>query len=1005
MHDDRAEIEQRLQRMLTNRILPELYSGLDAPLKVEVWHAPGEPVDFATAVKSKFRSCGLGEKWGRAWGTSWFHFTGKMPNGHRKDDLEVVLDLGFSGGPGFTAEGTVWLPDGSTVKGLHPRQRYLKLKPGQTRIDFYVEAAANPDVFEHGTQPTEVGDWDTAGDELLYELRQAEVMVRNAEVAALVADLEVLGQLMAELPTSEARRWEIAKSVSRALDCIDVANVVGTAAAARKELTATLSQPANASAHRITAVGHAHIDSAWLWPLRETVRKVARTVSNVCTLAEDYPDLTFAFSSAQQHAWIKEYYPKVFNRLKQAVVDGVIIPVGGMWVESDTNMVGAEAMCRQFVHGKRFFLDNYGIETDEVWLPDSFGYAAGMPQIVRQSNTSYFLTQKISWSETNKFPHHTFWWEGIDGTRVLTHFPSADTYNSDVSGRELAHASRNYQDKGGPNSSLLPFGFGDGGGGPTREMVERLKRVGDLEGSAKATMGRPDAFFSTAEAEYPDAPVWSGELYLELHRGTLTSQAKTKQGNRRSESLLREAELWSTAATVQRGARYPYADLDRIWKRVLLHQFHDILPGSSIHWVHREAEQAYAEIADELIQLVDRAQLSLAGKGKRAVTFNAAGSMRAGVPALSAGFAHVPGKVKVGRSGRGWQISNGLVTAKINSNGLITSVLDHAADDAESDREVLAGPSNLLQLHPDLPRRWDAWDVDSYYRNRVTDLDMVDEITEVPDGIAVTRSFGSSTVVQTLTLTPGEERVDCTVDVDWHEREKFLKAAFLLDVQAERSAAETQFGHLYRPTHTNTSWESAKFEVVAHRYLHLAEEGYGVALVNDSTYGHDVSRVSLDQGVATQARLSLLRAPRFPDPETDQGRHVLRYALVVGASLADAAAEGIKINIPARTVMGGRDVDALVTVDNPEVVISAVKMADDESGDVIVRAYQATGARSLAELGLGFDAKKVTVVDLLERPLNADVAAGYGTNKIKIEHGVVQLALRPFQLVTLRLSR
>ena len=1019
MHDDRAEIESRLERMLTARLRPAVHATLGEPLEVQVWHAPGEPVPFAEAIKHRFTAIAAGERWGRAWGTSWFHVTGTVPTSHRKpakdEQLELLVDLGFSGGPGFSVEGFVWLPDGTSVKGLHPRQRHLVVKKGQTSttatgIDFYVEGAANPDVFEHGTAPTQVGDWDTAGDEPRYTFAGATLAVRRLEVEALVLDLEVLGELMLELAVTDARRWEIAKAISRSLDRIDVADVAGTATAARAELTEMLARPANASAHRITAVGHAHIDSAWLWPLRETVRKVARTVSNVVTLHEDYPELIFAFSSAQQHAWIKEHYPTVWKRLKQAVADGVIVPVGGMWVESDTNMVGAEAMCRQFVHGKRFFLDNYGIETDEVWLPDSFGYAGGLPQIVRLSNTTYFLTQKISWSETNKFPHHSFWWEGIDGTQVFTHFPSADTYNGQVTGSELAYAARNYADKGGGRSSLLPVGFGDGGGGPTREHLERLRRVGDLEGSTVATMGRADDFFAQARKEYTDAPVWAGELYLELHRGTYTSQAKTKQGNRRSESLLREAELWCTAATVSKGAAYPYEQLDAIWKRVLLHQFHDILPGSSIHWVHREAEQAYAEIATELTTIIAAAQQTVAGKGRKEITFNAASRQRNGVPALGAGEVHVPGKVKVSRSGRGWVISNGLVTAKINAKGLITSVVDHAADDIESDREVLARPSNLLQLHPDVPRQWDAWDVDGYYRNNVTDLDMTDDISEITlgggqAGVEITRSFGSSTLKQTVTLTPGAERVSCGVDVDWHESEKILKASFALDVQAERSAAETQFGHVFRPTHTNTSWEQAKFEVCAHRYVHVAEEGYGVAVVNDSTYGHDIARISLDQGVATQVRLSLLRAPRFPDPVTDQGRHVLSYAMVVGASLADAAAEGITINVGERVVQGAKGIEPLVTVDNPDVIVSAVKLADDESGDVVVRTYQATGARSDVVLGFGFDAKKLTVVDLLERPLTKELAKSTGVGAVKLDHDHVSLSLRPFQVVTLRFGR
>ncbi|MGD7704832.1 alpha-mannosidase [Microlunatus sp. Y2014] len=1021
MHDDRKQTEDRLSRALEVRLPAALYRPTGVELELEVWHAPGEPVPATEAIVQSYEPIEPGTAWGRAWSTSWLHVTGSVPPRQFKGrSLELVVDLGFLGGPGFTCEGLVHLPDGTPVKGLHPHNHHLPLRDGQIKIDYYIEAAANPQVIS-GHTPTQLGDWDTAGDEPLYTLGEVAVLELDTDVFGLIRDLEVAGELLHELPTDGARRWQLTAAVGHALDAFDNGDVP----AARKALAGVLAAPATASAHRITAVGHAHIDSAWLWPLRETVRKVARTVSNVISLADDYPELVFAFSSAQQHAWLKEHHPKVWRRLKKAVADKVIVPVGGMWVESDTNMVGGEAMARQFVHGKRFFLEEYGIETDEVWLPDSFGYAAGLPQIVAQSATTYFLTQKISWNRVNLFPHHTFWWEGLDGTRVLTHFPPADTYNSDIRGTELAHAARTNRDKVDGNRSLLPFGFGDGGGGPTREMMERIRRTTDLEGSPTVTVGRPDDFFTTTDEAYGDtAQTWRGELYLEMHRGTYTSQARTKQGNRRSESKLREAELWAATAAVRDGAAYPYDALDRLWKRVLLHQFHDILPGSSIHWVHREAEEAYAEITSELDEIIDEAVTGLAGEGDTKISFNAGIGECATVPAMGAAPERDLGRVKVSRHGRGWTLANGLVTVKINNRGLVTSIVDHRTAADEFDREVLSGPSNLLQLHPDNPVTYDAWDVDSYYRNTVTDLTEVSHVEQVDGGVAVTRKFGESTVVQTITLAPAADRVDFAVDVDWHERHTFLKAGFQLDLQAEHSAAETQFGHVLRPTHENTSWDAAKFEICAHRYLHLAEADYGVALVNDATYGHDVRRIRTPQGssgrkgVATEARLSLLRAPRYPDPEADQGRHVLRYALVVGCDTARAAQEGYAINLPARTVAGsGAEVEPLVSVDCPDIIVSAVKLADDRSGDVVVRLHQATGARSRGRLDLGFAAKDVVVTDLLERPIGGrgDGASPIGradydgpalpAPTVALRRGGVDLELRPFQLVTLRFER
>jgi alpha-mannosidase len=690
----------------------------------------------------------------------------------------------------------------------------------------------------------------------------------------------------------------------------------------------------------------------------------------------------------------------VWARVKKAVAEGRFVPAGGMWVESDTNMPGSEAMARQFVHGKRFFLDEFGIENDEAWLPDTFGFAAGLPQIIKAAGSKWLLTQKISWSQTNKFPHHTFQWEGIDGTRIFTHFPPVDTYNCSMRGSELAHAAKNFKDKGVARHSLAPTGWGDGGGGTTREMVAKAARVRDLEGSATVVWETPAEFFKKAEDEYPNAPVWVGELYLELHRATLTSQAKTKQGNRRSEHLLREAELWAATAAVRTGFPYPYEELDRIWKTVLLHQFHDILPGSSIAWVHREARRTYERVAEELTGIIDAAQRALAGEGTTELVFNSAPHSRDGVPAGGALPAAVASEVALApRVGGGHVLDNGLLRVEIDARGLVVS-----AYDLDADRETIAPgrAANLLQIHPDFPNMWDAWDVDEFYRNTVTDLVDADEVVPGEDGVSVriVRSFGASRVTQVLSLAPGERRLGIDTEVDWHETEKFLKLAFPLDVHAERYASETQFGHFYRPTHTNTSWEAAKFEACNHRFVHMEEPGWGVALVNDSTYGHDVTRTvrDSDSGTTTTVRVSLLRAPRFPDPETDQGVHRFRHALVPGAGIGDAVREGWRINLPERRLSGGREAAPLVEVAQDAVVVTAVKLADDGSGDVVVRFHESRGGRTKATLTAGFGVGDVTVADLLERPLT-DAATP------RRDGDRVTLSLRPFELVTLRLTR
>ncbi|SDJ60197.1 alpha-mannosidase [Streptomyces indicus] len=1010
MHDDRALVEARLKRVLDERIRPAVYPA-SVPLTVEAWTAPGEPVPVEEGLAAVHEPVKVGDAWGAPWATTWFKVTGEVPAEWAGRTVEAVLDLGFDERmPGFQCEALVYTPAGEPIKAVNPRNQWVRVGSpvaGGERVEWHLEAASNPVLLgDNPFRPTWLGDKDTAGDEPQYRLERMDLAVFDHEVWELIQDLEVIGELMLELPVEGGRRWEILRAVSRCLDAVDLQDVNGTAAAARAELTAVLSAPADASAHRISAVGHAHIDSAWLWPLRETVRKVARTTSNMTNLLETEEEFVYGMSQAQQYAWIKEHRPEVYAKVKKAVAEGRFVPAGGMWVESDTNMPGSEAMARQFVHGKRFFLDEFGIENEEAWLPDTFGFAGGLPQIIKAAGSKWLLTQKISWSQINKFPHHTFTWEGIDGTRIFTHFPPVDTYNCSMLGREIAHAARNFKDKGVAKHSLAPTGWGDGGGGTTREMIAKARRMKDLEGSAQVVWEKPADFFAKAEAEYPEPPVWVGELYLELHRATLTSQAKTKQGNRRSEHLLREAELWAATAAVRTGFPYPYEDLDRIWKTVLLHQFHDILPGSSIAWVHREAEATYARLRGELESIIEAAQRALAGSGEGELVFNAASHTRSGVAAGGAGVPAVTGSVELtSRTEGGFVLDNGLLRVEIDDRGLVVSAYDIAAD-----RETVApgAAANLLQIHPDFPNMWDAWDVDEFYRNVVTDLTDADSVRVLASdpaaaSVEVVRSFGSSRVTQVLTLPAGEKRLDIDTEVDWHETEKFLKAAFPLDVHADRYASETQFGHLYRPTHTNTSWEAAKFEACNHRFVHVEEPGFGVALVNDSTYGHDVTRDvrTSDAGTTTTVRLSLLRAPRFPDPETDQGVHRFRYALAPGATVVDAVREGYRINLPERRVTGAASetVDPLFTIASDAVAVSAVKLADDGSGDVVVRVYEAAGARARTKLRVGLaDVTSVTATDLLERPLAE--APSYA-----VEDGEVSLSLRPFELVTLRFSR
>lgn len=1003
MHTDVRRVRNRLDRFVAERLRPAIYPET-APLALERWAVPGEPVRFADAVTRPFEPFGVGQHWGKAWSTHWLHVTGTVPEDWEVGDpaarrqTEIVVDLGFNGyAPGFQAEALCFRPDGTIVKGVSPLNAHLPVEGRE--IDLYLELAANPTIPpESHWRTTALGDRETAGDAELYTLRRLELARRDLPAWELLQDVEVLWGLAEQLPADAPRAAQLWTALDRMLDVVDPDDVAGSADRARAALAPALAAPAVQSAHTIVASGHAHIDSAWLWPVRETVRKCARTFSNVVALMDEDPEFRFACSSAQQLAWVKETYPDLFARIKEKVASGQFVLVGGQWVEPDTNMPGGEATARQLVVGKRFFLEEFGVETREVWLPDTFGYSAALPQLIRLSGSDWFMTQKISWNQTNAMPHHTFLWAGIDGTRVFTHFPPIDTYNARLAPSELAHAQRTYRDHGAGTVSLAPFGWGDGGGGPTREMLAAAHRQADLEGSPRVRLGSPADFYQAAVAENPDLPVWTGEMYLELHRGTLTSQLRTKQGNRRSEQLLHEAELWATTAALRTGADYPYDDLERIWRRVLLLQFHDILPGSSIAWVHREAEADHASIAAELESLIETALEALCGQGGTPLVVNSAPVAIDGIPPLAVGMPRdVDDRATVTETADGWRLANGMLSLDVDRRGLIVSLRDASGRDAIAP----GAAANLLRLHRDLPDEWDAWDIDRHYRNHAVDLVDVDEIAVgVEDGAAVvrcTRSFGGSTAVQTISLEPGRAAVDLAVELDWQERHRLLKLVFPLDVHAEHSTAEIQFGHVHRPTHTNTSWDEAKFEFAAQRWIHVGEPGYGVAVANDSTHGHSVERETREGGgVTTTVGLSVVRAPGFPDPHADEGRHVLRFAIRPGAGLREAGEEGRRLSPSARRRAGARGVEALVVSSDPDVLVETVKLAEDRSGDVVVRLYEASGGRRTTTLRTAFPPAGVAVTDLLERPFaEQERVDGQAPTELT-------LTLRPFEVVTLR---
>jgi len=961
-----------------------------APLTVEQWDLDGEPLpvpEALAALPDRVRPAAVGDGWAPAWGTTWFRLRGQVPDAWAGRPVDVVVDLGYDGwGPGFQAEGLIVTPTGQPVVGLHPRrQRYpawLEAGAGWP-IEVLVEAAANPSAGpgERGTDPVA----RSAGP--VYRLARADLAVPDLAVAALALDLDVCATLLAVNDSSrgvsrladDARVADVSAAVTAACDLVE-AGTPEFVAAARAALAAVLAVPAPDDAPRLSLVVHAHHDTAWMWPIRETQRKAVRTYANVLALMNEDDGLTFAGSQALHGQWIRERHPDMWDRVRRRAREGRWVPVGGMWVESDVLLASGESLARQLLHGQRFFADELGREARTGWLPDCFGFTPALPQLLAQAGIGSFLTQKLSWNDTNRFPHRSFWWEGLDGTRVLCHFPTVDTYNADLATHDLLMVTRTDDRHRHHPESLAPLGYGDGGGGPTREMLERASRMRSVLGLPRTEHVDPDTFFERLrehDAAEP-LPVWRGDLYLETHRGVWTSQRETKAGDARGDEALRETETWCATAAVLAGAAYPYDALDALWKRHLVLEFHDILPGSSIGRVHREAEAEHAAVLRETLALRDAALAALgATPVERPPTYAVPSTTAHGITSLE----------------------NGLLRARFDERGRLVSLLDLVAS-----RELVAPGETLgaVRLHRDLPQYFDAWNIDRDAIDAFETVDDADAVEARGDGLRVVRTFGESTAALTWRLPLGEARLEVEVAVDWHEDGRLFALAWPLDLRTAHVTAGVQNGLLDRPLHANTSWERARFEDWFHGYLHLAEGSYGVALVTADAHGYGAtSEPRADGGTTTVLRTSLLRAPAYPDPVADRGRHVQRLALLVGADLEIATQQGHAMRralVPGATADVG--IDPVTSVTGAGVVTTAVKLADDESGDLVVRFHEAVGGRTTAMVSTSVGVAAYAVCDLLERPDDS----GWTDVAPRSDHRV-EVALRPFELRTLRLRQ
>lgn len=809
-------------------------------------------------------------------------------------------------------------------------------------------------------------------------------------------------------------------------------------------LEAGLAEAGPPAAEGIAAIGHAHLDVAWLWPLAQTRRKAARTFSNVLRLMDDDPDFRFSQSQPQLYAYVAEDHPELMETVGRRVAEGRWEPLGGMWIEADCNLTGAESLVRQFMLGERYFREQFGRPGAPIlWLPDVFGYAWQLPQLIRQAGLKYFVTAKMSWNQYNRLPYDTFDWVGLDGSSVPTYLITTSkpgwwgaTYSADLTPAEIFATWQGARQPELHDEMLVAFGHGDGGGGPTARMLEDARTLDAFPSAPRVRMTTAEDFLDRLVAKAAGRlPEWNGELYLELHRGTYTSQAANKRANRKLEFLLHDAEFLAAWAALATGFAYPHADFARAWQLLCLNQFHDIIPGSSIAEVYRLSARDHDEVSRLAGAARDTALAALdvlLPDDAAWVVYNPTSFARtelvahpqdpmrlvrvADVPAYGyvalsadadgdAGIADPVscGPVSAAAASAGtapdaaFVLENGLLRVEFATDGDIVRIFDKAVG-----REVLpAGArANRWQLFEDRPLDWDAWDIDIFYDEKeypVGPAESVEivEASGLRGSLVIRRRFGASTLAQRITLASDGRRIDFATQVDWQERHVLLKVAFPVAVLSPRATYDIQWGNVERPTHRNTSWDWARFESCAHKWVDLSEADYGVSLLNDCKYGHDIG--------GNVIRLTVLRGATFPDPDADLGMHEFTYSLLphLGDWRTETVREAYALNDPliVRSVVRGGGgaaatrCDALLTADNPNVAIETVKQAEDGNG-LIVRLYEFARSRGPVGIAAGFPLAAATATDLHEQPI-----AG-----LPVADGAVRLDITPYQIATLRLS-
>ena len=1039
MMRDEDKISQRLE-LLDHYIYRQ---EIDVP---EVRFCAGQIAggEVSTLDDSDWARIEPGHIWGQPNDYAWFRIPLRIPEAFAGRRVAIALKLGGLGEGGFAAECLAYL-DGLPVQGVDRNHHEVLLSEraqgGESWL-LAIEAFAGVFLKDHRFAYAKLVTIDEPTYQLYWDLKVAydaaltmsENSLTRQRLLGLINDtvnaLDLsfcdvpLDAGVAEMAHAGEPKWP---DSSRFYDSV-----------ARAGVTYRQRFAAEFEAHereKVLMVGHAHIDVGWLWPVAQSRKKVGRTFSTALALMERYPDYHFFQSQPVLYQFTKEDYPTIYEGIKQRVAEGRWEPNGATWVEMDTNVPCGESLVRQFLYGKRFFQREFGYDSRALWLPDVFGYSWALPQIMKKSGVDYFMTTKISWNEYNEIPFDVFNWRGVDGSEVLTQFITTVsgswfyTYNGLLESAEVRSAWDNFKGKDRTDEVMLSFGYGDGGGGPTQDMLENAARLKEMPDFPRARMGRIDDFFERLSQNGKTQHVWNSELYFEYHRGTYTTQARTKAGNRLSERALMDAEWLASLAWLQ-GWDYPADEIVACWEMLLTNQFHDILPGSSIAMVYEVAEAEYAQIIARMraVQqaameyLLTQAEIPASG----IAVFNSLSWDRDDVLALPRtsdslqdnGAAcpmqdvvdldgqeqtlvyvrEVPSKgIKLLRQADAKpEVADTLqVSERALENRFFRICLDEAGQivgiyDKRALREVLpkGGVANQLQIFEDRPLAHDAWDINIYYVEKpetIEDLTTISVIEKGPvrGAVEVVRQFGRSTLRQRICIYADLPRIEFQTEVDWQERQRLLKVAFPYDLHANEASYEIQFGAIQRPTHWSSSWDWAKFEVCAQRWADVSEGDYGVSLLNDCKYGHDIK-----DGVA---RLTLLRSPMTPDSKADLGRHTFTYALYPhlgdwaegGTPRAAAQLNQPLLAMPAQPHEGGALTPSLVQVSREDVVVDTLKKAEDRD-ELIVRLYENANRRGPVTLTFARPLASASLLDLLENvetPL--DVQGDHLTVQIK----------------------